>query len=638
MAPMNSQLRLELAQFRPRKGRVDENLGRMKEWIERCRGTTDLLVFPECSPSGYFVEGAAAEVALSVSELARAFGPAGEDSPEVVAGFYERGDGPTYNSVAWFSPVDGAYVPRHLHRKVFLPTYGVFDEARFISPGSDIGAFDTRFGRVGMLVCEEMLHSLVPAALALDGAELLVVVAASPVRGFRPGPGLPGNLERWELAGRAAALEHGLHVVIAQLAGSEGGKILAGGSSVFLPGGEVGGRGPLFQEGSHRATLDRTKVRRHRSRHPLLSDLEARTPHLLEALTRISLGLPGSGGRNGDPRSPLRGRGSPSGETASKTPADRGGGTGPDGDDGSPAGGIAAPEGGAALGEGRLAVPDSGLPDPADSTVLELDLEMVESALVGFLRDEIRVRRGFRDVVVGVSGGVDSAVSLFLAARALGSDHVHAFLLPYATSSPASLEDGKRVLEAAGVEGRTIEITPAVDGYIEEVEPDASGLRRGNVAARVRSMVLWDQSAKLSALPLGTGNKSERLLGYFTWHADDSPPINPLGDLFKTQVWALARHLGVPAEVIDKAPSADLVEGVHDEDEIGVAYPVADRILYWLLEGFRPDDLVRAGFPAEAVEKVRSRLEGTHWKRELPTVAALSESAIGEFYLRPVDY
>ena len=151
-------------------------------------------------------------------------------------------------------------------------------------------------------------------------------------------------------------------------------------------------------------------------------------------------------------------------------------------------------------------------------------------------------------------------------------------------------------------------------------------------------MILWDQAARLNALPLGTGNKSERLLGYFTWHADDSPPVNPLGDLFKTQIWSLARHLGVPDGVVDKAPSADLIKGVHDEDELGVNYGVADRILFWLLEGYPSDDLIRAGFEAAAVETVRGRLEGTHWKRELPTVAMLSASSIGEFYLRPVDY
>jgi NAD+ synthase len=267
-----------------------------------------------------------------------------------------------------------------------------------------------------------------------------------------------------------------------------------------------------------------------------------------------------------------------------------------------------------------------------------LDLPLVERALVTFLRDEIVERRGFRDVVVGVSGGVDSATSLFLAVRSLGAEHVHAFLLPYETSSPESLEHGLRIVDVAGVASRTIEITPGVDAYVAAEEPDLSDLRRGNLAARFRALVLWDQAARLGALPIGTGNKSERLLGYFTWHADDSPPINPLGDLFKTQVWELARHLGVPAEIVAKAPSADLVRGVHDEDELGVRYEVADRILYWLLEGFQPEDLTRAGFPESAVGRVWKRLQGTHWKRELPTVATLSENAIGEFYLRPVDY
>jgi NAD+ synthase len=277
-------------------------------------------------------------------------------------------------------------------------------------------------------------------------------------------------------------------------------------------------------------------------------------------------------------------------------------------------------------------------PDPEDSSPLDLDLPLVEEALVTFLRDEIQGLRGFRDVVIGLSGGVDSAVSLLLAVKALGKDHVHPVLLPYATSSPESERDAREVLAVAGIEGRVIPISSAVDAYISEQEPEIGSLRRGNLAARFRALVIWDQAARLGALPLGTGNKSERLLGYFTWHADDSPPINPLGDLFKTQVWALARHLGVPRSVVEKAPSADLVAGVHDEDEIGVRYDLADRILYWILEGYSPDDLIRAGFGADAVERVRARFHGTHWKREFPSVATLSESSIGEFYLRPVDF
>jgi len=156
--------------------------------------------------------------------------------------------------------------------------------------------------------------------------------------------------------------------------------------------------------------------------------------------------------------------------------------------------------------------------------------------------------------------------------------------------------------------------------------------------ARLRAVILFDQSARLQALPLGTGNKSERLLGYFTWHADDSPPINPLGDLFKSQVWALARYLGVPDVIVDKPATADLVRGVNDEDELGVSYHEADPILNGLVRGYSPHELVRMGFRRDAVDLVRRRLQATHWKRELPTVAVLSSSAIGAFYLRPVDF
>ena len=194
------------------------------------------------------------------------------------------------------------------------------------------------------------------------------------------------------------------------------------------------------------------------------------------------------------------------------------------------------------------------------------------------------------------------------------------------------------VLEATGVHAHTIDISEPIDRYVETYEPDITPLRRGNLMARLRAVILFDQSARYDALPLGTGNKSERLLGYFTWHADDSPPINPLGDLFKSQVWALARHLRVPEVIVGKPATADLILGVNDEDEIGVTYADADPILLGLVRGYGVEELVGMGFQRRAVELVWRRLQTTHWKRELPTVAVLSSSAIGEFYLRPVDY
>jgi NAD+ synthetase len=261
---------------------------------------------------------------------------------------------------------------------------------------------------------------------------------------------------------------------------------------------------------------------------------------------------------------------------------------------------------------------------------------MVEDWLVRFLRDEMK-RRGFERVVVGVSGGVDSAVTAYLAARALGPKNVLGVCMPYRTSNPESLAHGQLVIDALGIEGRTVDISAAVDAYLQ-CEPDADAGRRGNVMARMRMITLFDLSAKHRAIPLGTGNKTERLFGYFTWHADDSPPINPLGDLFKTQVWTLARHLAVPGVVVGKPPSADLAVGQTDEGDFGISYDKADELLNWLLNGYSEEDLLARGFDAPDVALVKKRLATTHWKRRLPTVAMISSSAIGESYLRPVDY
>jgi NAD+ synthase (glutamine-hydrolysing) len=598
-------VRIAVAQFKPAKGEYGENvrrvgalLARVAEWPQ----PPELLVLPEAAMAGYLLEGGVRDVAVTagtlVQDLQAQHQLSGAPPLDVAVGFHERWRDRLYNSALYASL--GGSEPRvlHVHRKVFLPTYGVFDEGRFVEAGHDVAAFPTRWGKAAMLVCEDAWHSLTPVVAALQGAQVLIIPSASPARGASPSTdGMaawwPANLARWDRLARDIAEEHGVWVVVAQLVGFEGGKGFAGGSVVVTPRGEVKVRGPLWEEALLDAPVDLDEIARARADQPLLADLETQLPHVLGSLDRPPATPPAYDPAAAGPRA--AGRAAPA-----RTPV-------------VPAATAAA--------------------DP-----LDLDCALVERWLVEFLRAEVRERRGFTRAVVGLSGGVDSAVTAFLAARALGPENVHAFLLPYRTSSPESLAHARLVVDALGIPERTIDISAAVDAYVGTAEPDADAGRRGNVMARVRMIVLFDQSAKLSALALGTGNKTERLFGYFTWHADDSPPINPLGDLFKSQVWALARHLGVPSEIVQKPASADLIRGQTDEGDFGISYPRADRILYWRLRGLRHAEIVELGYSDAEVDLVERRLESTHWKRRLPTVAMVSQAAIGESYLRPVDY
>lgn len=594
-------LRIAVVQFRPRKGAYTENLSRVGgvfRELATAGAPPDLVILPEAALTGYFLEGGVQDLAVPAerlyTDLTRIHAEAGAPPWDVVVGFYEIWKNRIHNSALVASLGGSDAGIRHVHRKVFLPSYGVFDEERFVEPGLSVEACDSRHGRLAAIVCEDAWHSLLPTIAALDGALLLVVVSASPARGIGPDPdgdgdGRPASVRRWERTVQAIAAEHGMYLVLAQLPGFEGGKALQGGSCVVGPRGEVLARAPLFEEAVLRVELDLEEITRARAETPLLSDLEMRLPHLVENLARRR---GGDGARPPAPAAPTR---------RSRGP--------------------------------RPPQPAAGQGDP-----LAIDPELTRRWLVEFIRDEVTRRRGFERAVVGLSGGVDSALVAFLAAEALGPDQVTAIRMPYRSSSPDSLAHADLVIAATGVEVETVDISAGVDGLAGALPSDPTPARLGNIMARMRMITLFDHSAGRAALPLGTGNKSERLLGYFTWHADDSPPVNPIGDLFKTQVWALARHLGVPSVILNKPASADLVVGQTDEADFGISYAKADHILHWLLLGYRPEEIAALGYTEEEVALVRGRLESTHWKRRLPTVAMLSQTAIGEFYLRPVDY
>lgn len=253
---------------------------------------------------------------------------------------------------------------------------------------------------------------------------------------------------------------------------------------------------------------------------------------------------------------------------------------------------------------------------------LAIDTTLVHSILTGFIHQQV-TRAGFQRAVLGLSGGVDSALACFLAAEALGAPNVLAVRMPYRTSSQESLDHAQRVIDALGVQTLTIPITEMVDPYLAR-HPEASPVRRGNIMARQRMIVLYDQSAAFPGLVVGTGNKTESLLGYTTLYGDSACAFNPLGDLYKTQVRQLAAALGVPAEIITKPPSADLWADQTDEGELGFTYAEVDRLLYLMIDQqYTPAECVLAGFDRPFVQAVVHRIQRNHFKRVLPPVAQL---------------
>ena len=278
----------------------------------------------------------------------------------------------------------------------------------------------------------------------------------------------------------------------------------------------------------------------------------------------------------------------------------------------------------------------------AMSDVQNQDPLLISPALIcrvleGFIREELG-KTGLKKLVVGLSGGIDSGLSLYLAARALGPENVHAIMMPYKTSSPASLGDAQEAVDDLGVPCMVVEITDMVDAYFAKF-PDMSKLRRANKMARERLTILYDQSVALGALVLGTSNKTELLLGYGTIYGDMASAINPIGDLYKTQVRQLSKHAGVPRSIIDKPPTADLWPGQSDETELGFTYAEVDQLLYYMVDKrYTFAELHDAGYEPEFVEQVFQRIQKSQYKRRLPLIAKVSGRTIDRDFRYPRDW
>ncbi len=268
---------------------------------------------------------------------------------------------------------------------------------------------------------------------------------------------------------------------------------------------------------------------------------------------------------------------------------------------------------------------------------LRVNARLVEEVLTGFIRDET-LRTGRRTVVVGLSGGVDSALAACLARRALGRRGVVAALLPHRLSDPAAVSDARALARGLGLRIETCDVTPMLDAYFAG-RPGASRLRRGNKVARERMSVLYDLSAAHDALVLGTSNKTELLLGYGTVHGDLACSINPLGDLYKSQVRGLAAHVRVPASIRRRPPSADLWPGQTDEGDLGYLYEEMDALLHLLMDQrYSREEVVQAGWPPRMVEAIVRRVAGTQFKRRPPLVAKISERTVGIDFRYPRDW
>jgi NAD+ synthase len=267
-------------------------------------------------------------------------------------------------------------------------------------------------------------------------------------------------------------------------------------------------------------------------------------------------------------------------------------------------------------------------------TELAIDTDVARRIIGEFIRGQLR-QAGFERAVLGLSGGIDSALVAYLTAEAIGAQRLLCVLMPYRTSSPASRHDAEEVVRRLGTPSELVDITPMVDGFYGE-DGDASALRRGNFMARQRMAVLYDRSVTWSGLVVGTGNKTESLIGYTTVFGDNACAFNPIGDLYKSQVRQLAAAIGVPVEIIRKAPSADLWPGQTDENEGGFDYPTLDRLLFWRIDKRRSvEEMAAMGFDAATVKRVDRMVAASEFKRQVPPIAKLGPRTAGVDYLYP---
>jgi NAD+ synthase len=268
---------------------------------------------------------------------------------------------------------------------------------------------------------------------------------------------------------------------------------------------------------------------------------------------------------------------------------------------------------------------------------LNINTEVARRILTGFIKSEL-VRMGFTRAIINLSGGLDSALACVLAAEALGPENVMALRLPYRTSSPDSLEHAQLMVDQFGVQCETIDITGMVDPLIQ-YDPKMSDKRKGNIMARARMIALYDRSEVFKGLPIGTSNKTEILLGYSTMWGDMASAINPIGDLYKTQVRQLARALDVPDAIISKPPSADLWTGQTDEGELGFTYEEVDKLLFLIVDQrYSAQECIEEGFAEKFVNDVITRIRRNQFKRVMPPIAKLSNRTIGYDFLYLRDW